>query len=141
MKAGERICAFSNPRGFTLIEILVALLLLGMAIVPMLNAFAPAMLSIGGEEETTVFTSQARGTLNRIASLDFNTLSANLGTSVDLAALFGSAAEADKEAFSFKNVNYSPIVSITDVSGGIGGLLEITTTIDHIVMKTLKAEY
>ena len=60
-----------NNKGFTLLEILIAIIILGIAIVPMLNAFTPSIKSIGIEEETMIFTNQVRGTLNRLAGLDF----------------------------------------------------------------------
>ena len=131
----------SNNKGFTLFEIILAVLLLAIAIVPMLNAYSPAIFSIKGEEETAVFTNQARSTLNRTVALGFTTLDSNKGNPVNLAVLFGSTEEADKETFSLKDTSYTPVVSISDVSGGDGGLLEITMTVDRVTLKTLKAEY
>lgn len=131
----------SNNKGFTLFEIILAVLLLAIAIAPMLNAYSPAIFSIKGEEETAVFSNQARSTLNRTVALDFATLDDNKGNPVDMATLFGSAAEATKETFSFKGTSYTPVVSISDVSGGDGGLLEIIATVDRITLKTLKTEY
>lgn len=122
-------------KGFTLVEIMIAVLLLAIAIAPMVSAFAPALLSTGGEEEMVVFTNQVRGTLNRVISLDFETLNSNKGPYV-LATLFGS-----EETFEFRGENYTPTVAITDESEGAGGLLEITVTLDRVILKTLKAEY
>jgi len=133
--------AFMKEKGFTLIEILIAVLLLAIAIVPMLDAFKPAIFSTIGEEESAVFSNHARGTLNRISAFSFTALSANSGYAVDMATLFGSQAEADKETFSHKGTNYTPTVDITDVSGGDGGVFEITVSIDFVSLKTLKAEY
>ena len=130
--------SISDKKGFTLFEIILAVLLLAVAIIPMLNAYSPAIFSIKGEEETAVFTNQARGTLNRVVALDFATLDDHKGNPVNLTALLGSAAE---ETFSFKGTNYIPVVSISDVSGGDGGLLAITTTVDRVTLKTLKAEF
>ena len=73
--------------------------------------------------------------------LDFDTLSSNQGATVDLATLFGTAAEAAKESFTFKGENHTPTVAITDASGGAGGLLQLTVTISHIHLTTLKAKY
>ena len=131
----------SNKKGFTLFEIILAVLLLAIAIVPMLNAYSPAIFSIKGEEETAVFTNQARSTLNRVAALDFTTLDDNKSTPVNLTALFGSSEEAEKETFSLKGTSYTPVVSISDVSGGDGGLLEIIATVDRISLKILKTKY
>lgn len=130
-----------NNKGFTLVEIIIAVALLAIAIVPMVSAYGPAIFSTSTEEETAVFTNQARGTLNRVAALDFPILDNNQGNPVDLVTLFGSAAEAAKETFSLEGNTYTPMVAIADVSGGLGGLLEITVTLDQVSLITLKTEY
>ena len=124
-----------------MVEIVVAVLLLAIAIVPIVGAFGPAIFSTGAEEETAVFTNQVRGTLSRVLTLDFATLNSNQGDPVNLATLFGTQAEADKETFSLKGASYTPTVAIIDASGGAGGLLELTVTLDHVSLKTLKGEY
>jgi prepilin-type N-terminal cleavage/methylation domain-containing protein len=130
-----------NCRGFTFLEILLVVLILAIAIVPMVRAFAPAVLTASADEETAVFHNQARGTLNRVMAFDFDTLNNNQGDPVNLAALFGSAAEADKETFSFKGKNYTPIVAITDASGGLGGLLQLSVTLEQVRFATRKSQY
>ena len=130
-----------SNKGFTLLEIIFAVLLLAIAIVPIMNAYAPAIFSTAGEEERAVFTNRARATLNRVAALEFSRLNDNLGNPVDLATLFGSAEEAAKETFALKGTSYTPAVAITDQGGGDGGLLEVEVTINYVSLKTLKAEY
>jgi prepilin-type N-terminal cleavage/methylation domain-containing protein len=130
-----------NSRGFTFLEIMLVVLILAIAIVPMVRAFAPAVLTASTDEETAVFANQARGTLNRVMALDFDTLENNQGDPVDLATLFGSAAEAGKETFSYKGKNYTPTVVITDASGGLGGLLQLTVTAEQVRFATLKSQY
>jgi prepilin-type N-terminal cleavage/methylation domain-containing protein len=136
---GHRI--IHNHNGFSLFEIILAVLILAVAIVPMLNAFSPAIFATTAQEETAVFINQARGTLNRAAALDFDTLSSHQGNPVNLAALLGSQAEADKEAFTFRGQTIIPAVAITDFSAGAGGLLELTASIADVRVSTLKAEY
>ena len=130
-----------TSKGFTFLEIVLVVLILAIAIVPMVRAFAPAVLTASADEETVVFANQARGTLNRVMALDFDTLSINLGDPVDLAALFGCVAEADKETFSYKGKNYTPTVAITDASESLGGLLQLTVTLEHVRFATLKSQY
>jgi len=137
----QRHHILQNHNGFTLFEIILAVLILAVAIVPMLNAFSPAIFATTAQEETAVFINQARGTLNRIAVLDFETLSSPQVNPVDLAALLGSQAEADKETFTFKGQAVIPAVAIADVSGVAGGLLELTASIAAISVSTLRAEY
>ena len=129
----------SNRNGFTLFETVLAVVILAIAIAPMLQAFGPALLATASEETTIVLTNYARQTLNRVAALDFTTLNdlvqAGQANPVDLAYLFDDG----EESFTFKGTSYVPTVAITDASGGNGGLLEITTTISPVTLKTLKA--
>jgi prepilin-type N-terminal cleavage/methylation domain-containing protein len=131
-----------NRRGFTLFEIILALLILAVAIVPMMNAFAPALLATGQGEEQAVLTGQARRTINRLTDLDFRSLDANRGnplTAEQLIALFGNQAEVDKESFVYLGATYAPVVAIADASGGSGSLLELTVTLKTVSLQTLKA--
>ena len=133
---------FHNQRGFTLFEIILALLILAIAIVPMMNAFAPALLATGQGEEQTVLTGRARQTMNCLLDVDFPTLDANKATpltTAKLIALFGSQAAAEKENCVYLVTTYTPVVAITDVSGGAGGLLELTVTLKNVTLQTLKA--
>jgi prepilin-type N-terminal cleavage/methylation domain-containing protein len=136
----------STDEGLTLIEVAVALLILSIAITPLMGSFRAALTTAGSEERQAVFTNQARGTLYRIAALDFADLNGNQGNPVDLAVLFGSAtepkpAEAAKEEFVFQGITYTPQLAISDASGGVGGLLELSVTVAEINLKTLKADY
>ena len=136
----------SNDKGLTLIEVAVALFILSIVIIPLMDSFRTALVTTGGEERQAVFTNQARGTLYRIAALDFTDLNSNQGNPVDLAVLFGSTtdpkpAEAAKEAFNYRGKTYTPTVVISDASGGAGGLLELSVTIAEINLRTLNAEY
>jgi len=142
-----------NRRGFTLFEIFLALFILAIAIVPMMNAFAPSLLSSAYEEEQAVLTGRARQTLNRLADLDFPMLDAHRGNPVNLLTLFGSQAEADKESFAYLGNTYTPITAIcttnasgipvpdcvTDAGDGTSGLLELTVTLGTVRLQTLKA--
>jgi prepilin-type N-terminal cleavage/methylation domain-containing protein len=134
-------CTLADNCGYSLVEVLVAIFILAIAIVPMVDAFKPALISTGSNERLAVFANQARGTLNRAVSLDYATLNNHLGSPVDLGSLFGSGSEAAKETFTFKGTSYLPTLSIADASAGAGGLLEIMVTIEEATFKTLKAEY
>ena len=122
-----------NSWGFTLFEIFLALLILAIAIIPMVNAFAPALLSSGQEEEQTVLTGKARSTMNGLLELDFRTLDVNKGNPAYFVNLLGDQAATDT------------LVSVTDVSGidaqgnPIGGLLELKVTLKNVRLRTLKA--
>ena len=130
-----------SDHGFSLVEILIALVILTLGIVPLINAIGPAVNTTTAHAQFSVSTNQARATLNRIWSLDFASLNTHQGDPVDLTSLFGSAAEADRENFQFNGKFYTPTVAISDASGGAGGLLQLTVTIDQVRLTTLKADY
>jgi competence protein ComGC len=129
-----------NP-GFTLFEIILAIVILVLAIIPIMQAFGPAIFATGTEEAVSVFTNQARHTMSRILTVDYRTLNDLVLNSqanpVNLDALFGTG----QEAFSFRGIAYAPTVVITDAGGGAGGLLEISVRAEQITIKTLKANY
>jgi len=122
-----------NSWGFTLFEIFLALLILAIAVIPMVNAFAPALFSSGHEEEQAVLTGKARSTMNGLLELDFRTLDVNKGNPAYFVNLLGDQAATDT------------LVSVTDVSGidaqgnPIGGLLELKVTLKNVRLRTLKA--
>lgn len=124
-----------------MLEIILTLLILAIAIVPMMNAFAPALLVTGQGEEVVVLTGQARRTLNRLVDLPFPTLDSNRGNPANLVALFGNQTEADKESFVYLNTTYTPVVAIADASGGTGGLLGLTVTLKGVSLRSQKANY
>jgi prepilin-type N-terminal cleavage/methylation domain-containing protein len=128
-------------RGFSLLELLLVLMLLAVAIVPMLNAFRPALMSQSTEQAWLVFHNRARGTLSRVMSLPFSTLYAARSNQVNLVTLFGGAGEAAKESFVFSGTNWQPRVAIIDASGGTGGLLQVSVSLQDVTLKALTSEY
>ena len=130
-----------NDRGFSLAEILIAVTILTVAIVPIINAIGPAVKATAAEAQFSVFTNQARATLNRLLTIDFAILNANQDAAADLSNLFGSATEANLENFLLDGNSYTPTVTITDASDGAGGLLQLTVTINQVRLTTLKADY
>nr|WP_320015246.1 hypothetical protein [uncultured Desulfobacter sp.] len=129
------------PNGYMMMDLMVAMLLLAIAVGPMINAFFPSFAAMNYERRTSVMTAGAMGTLNRVAALCYETLNANLGSPANLSALLGSVSAATQETVVFNGQAHVPVVTVTDYSGGVGGLLEITVTLDTIVFKTLKAQF
>ncbi len=130
-----------NQKGDFLLELTMALAILGMAMVPMIAALDTGVFPVGFQTDRAVFVNRARATLNRVAGLDFSLLAANQGNPADLVALFGSAAEAAKENFVLRGSTITPTVAITDASGGTGGLVEIRATAGDLTLAVLKADY
>ena len=160
----------TSESGFTLFEILMAVVLLAIAIAPIVAAFKPALFATSGEEELSVFTHRARGTLNRLMTFDFQVHQKYLdtyGNTVDLEDFFevagadNPADEAQKEIFPYPPDSdypddlYTPQVTIQiydadgddnlECPGSVNytecGILEITVTVANVSVQTLKAEY
>ena len=129
-----------NARGFLMMDLMIAILLMAIALGPMINSFFPSFTAMDSQGRRAVMTAGAQGTLNRVAGRTYDSLKLYIGTSPTLAALLGGPAAA-QETVSFKGQSYLPVVTITDASGGSNGLLEISVTLDTIVFKTLKAAY
>jgi prepilin-type N-terminal cleavage/methylation domain-containing protein len=147
----SRLRSLRNNHGLTLIELTIAVFILGLAIVPMMDAFGSARQSVKVEEQTTVFAFQAMSTLSRIADLDYDDLLNNQGNSVDLSILFGSPTnpkpdEAAKESFILRGETYIPEISIAhytdpDTGEAIAGALVLTARIQHVSLTNVKVDH
>ena len=129
-----------NSYGFTLFEIIIALFIISIAVVPMMKSFGPAMKAGAFVEKTAVLTNQARATMERMLVLDFDTLKLKVDDSQPLSgnAVFGDS----NESFTFEGASYAPEITIIDSSGDTSKtLLTLTVAIDDISVSTLKAEY
>jgi hypothetical protein len=135
----------SNSSGFTVAEIIIATAIISIAIVPMMKAFGPAIMATGSVEKTTVITNQARRTMDRLLSLDFDTLKKKIGTR-PCNDIFDDPG--DPCTFIFKGIDYTPVIKIIDASGD-ETLLELQVAIDGLIVgktgknyfSTLKADY
>ncbi len=103
----------SQSSGFTLFEIILALFIISLAIIPMMTSFGPAMMTSAAVEKTAVMTNQARATMERLLALDFDTLKSKVDESQPLS---GSSVFGDPdETFTFKGSTYSPAITIRDL--------------------------
>jgi prepilin-type N-terminal cleavage/methylation domain-containing protein len=126
--------------GFTLFEIIIALFIISIAVIPMMKSFGPAMSTAAIVEKTAVMTNRVRATMERLLVLDFDTLQSKVDDSQPLSgnAVFGDT----QETFAFEGSSYSPEITIIDSSGDASKtLLTLTVAIEDISVSTLKAEY
>lgn len=135
-RPGER-----KAGGFTLVEVLFVLVIVAVVALPMVTAFAPSQATAQAEEKQTVILNRARGTLNRVLTLEPDALSDAAGRSVSLRELFGSQSEADREVLLYRGSTYTPVVTVEDASGGTGGLYAVTVELDDVTLRTMVVEY
>lgn len=126
--------------GFTLFEIIIALFMISIAVIPMMKSFGPAMSTAAIVEKTAVLSNQARATMERLLVLDFDTLKSKTDLSQPLTGdnVFGDS----NETFTFKGDSYSPSITITDASGDASKtLLDLTVAVESLSISTRKADF
>jgi len=130
----------SPSSGFTLFEIIMALFIISIAVIPMMKSFGPAMSTAAIVEKTAVLSNQARATMERLLALDFDILKLKVDESQPLSGndVFGDS----DETFTFKQASYTPSITITDASGDASKtLLDVTVALDSVSISTRKADY
>jgi len=136
--------ASSHPPGFTLFEIIVAIFILSLSVIPMMESFGPAMMSSASVEKKAIIANQARGTMERLRSVDFHTLSSK---TLEPQPILASAVFGDvEETFTFEGIEYSAKITIDyepeDASGDASEkLLRLTVALENVSLVTLKADY
>jgi prepilin-type N-terminal cleavage/methylation domain-containing protein len=130
----------SHSSGFTLFEIIMALFVISIAIIPMMQSFGPAMMAASAVEKKMVLINQARATMERLLAIDFGTLSLKAD---DTQPLSGNDVFGDSdETFTFEADTYSPEITISDVSGdATKTLLELAVALEGVSLFTRKADY
>ena len=142
----------SSSSGFTLFEIIMAMFIISIAVIPMMQSFGPAMMTAGAVEKTSVLTNQARATMERMLALDFDTLRSKVDeaqpiTVYDVFGVPTDPADPDypdypDDIFEFEGVSYTPAITITDASGDASKtLLDLTVSLAGMSVSTSKAEY
>lgn len=137
----RRATTSRSRSGFSLVEILLAMTILVVALVPMMLALSPANELAREEERTMVLANTARGTMKLLLATDYSALLAHASNRVDLASLLGSQAAADAEAVSVGGTRYEPAVGIEDASGGTGGLLRVVVQLDDVELEAWRADF
>jgi len=130
----------SDSSGFTLFEIVIAIFIVSIAVIPMMESFRPAMMSGKNVEKSAVMTNHARGTMERLLLVDFDTLSSKVDEAQPLSGndVFGDV----EETITFEDDSYSPEITISDASGDASKtLLTLTVSLEDITFSTLKADY
>ncbi len=130
----------SLSSGFTLFEIILAMLIISIAIIPMMQSFAPAMMATAKTEKKLVMSNRARATMERLLALDFDILKSKVDDSQPLTGndVFGDS----EENFTFKETSYAPSITISDASGdGSKTLLDLNITLENTSISTKKADY
>jgi len=98
------------------------------------------MMSSKNVEKSVVMANQARGTMERLLLVDFDTLSSKVDEAQPLSGndVFGDV----EETITFEDDSYSPEITISDASGDASKtLLTLTVSLADITFSTLKADY
>jgi len=72
----------TDNKGFSLIEMMIAVAIIGIALVPMYGSLAVSFQARTASEERTVLMNSARAKMEEILAMDFNLVDATLSDSV-----------------------------------------------------------
>lgn len=104
----------SGKNGFTLIEVVIFILLLGIALVPLIGVLGNALYSSAGHHAVRTATYLAQGLMEEVTGRDFEDIESFTLGEGDLSPLHpGSAAEVDVSYVNAEDFNL-PVEAETD---------------------------
>ncbi len=133
----SKLKSLSGERGFSLVELLMAMAIMIIALVPLMDSITASFQSMHVGEENTMLVNYAREKMEDVLAMDFSsvTVSTPSGTPTAL---------SDTVTVLGKTVNRNVLVDLYDGDGDFtpdSDLKKITVIIEGIQQETLKADY
>lgn len=125
-----------REKGFTLLELLITILIMGLALVPMVDSFAVSVRSTHIAEETALLTHSARAKMDELLAMSFADIP--LGKPVPLGDASGLT---DKVSILGTGILREVSVVLHDGDGDgfvDADLKKITVQMKHVRLDTLK---
>ncbi len=127
--------------GFTLTELLVVIVILAIAVIPMIEAFAPARRAGPLPQQRTTLIYETEGILNQVLDLPYAEVAAYQASPVTLLPVLAARNGTTTTGVVYRGTTYTPTLKLTDAGGGTGGLVMVTVTVDDETLTALKAQY
>ncbi len=70
--------------GFSLLELLIAIVIMGIALVPLIDAFAVSYLAGSTSQQSTLLLNHSRAKMEEILAMEFNLVDAGLSDTVSV---------------------------------------------------------
>lgn len=130
--------SYRSSRGITLLEVLIATLILSIIIFPLFISFTAASRSNTDAEKTGVSTYYAQGKLEEVLAMNFSDINVSSPQGTPVASL------SDTVTIQGRTVNRNVYVDLYDGDGDANpdaDFKKITVTLDAISLNSLMADY
>jgi len=133
----NQLKSLSGARGFSLVELILAMVIMIIALVPLMDSITGSLQSTHLSEENTVLVNYVREKMEDVLAMTF--------TDVDVSAPAGTpTALSDTVSVFGKTVDRNVLVELYDGDGDStpdSDLKKITVVIEDIQQVTLKADF
>jgi prepilin-type N-terminal cleavage/methylation domain-containing protein len=132
-----KICRLSKEKGFSLIELLLALTIMMIALVPIMDAISASFQYAKAGKESTIILNYAREKMEDVLAMSFDTvpISASPGTPTSL---------SDTVTVTGNTLNRFVLVDLYDGDGDSipdSDLKKVTVILQEVQYETLMANY
>jgi prepilin-type N-terminal cleavage/methylation domain-containing protein len=132
-----KICRLSKEKGFSLIELLLALTIMMIALVPIMDAISASFQYAKAGKESTIILNYARAKMEDVLAMSFDTvpISASPGTPTAL---------SDTVTVTGNTLNRFVLVDLYDGDGDSipdSDLKKVTVILQEVQYETLMANY
>ena len=130
--------SYRSNRGITLLEVLIATLILSIIIFPLFISFTAASRSNSDAEKTGASTYYAQGRLEEVLAMNFSDINVSSPQGTPIASL------SDTVTIQGRTVNRNVYVDLYDGDGDTNpdvDLKKITVAVDTISLNSLIADY
>jgi prepilin-type N-terminal cleavage/methylation domain-containing protein len=129
-----------DRRGYSLVEVVLALAIMGIAMVPIIDSFALSYKTIGhsqtGLSDTALAVNLAREKMEELMAMEFNAVDATLSDTVTVS---GNAVNRDVKVEPFDGNGNGIVDSVADPMDN--NIKKITVTVGSVQLQTLKVRY
>lgn len=135
-QSSKRLC--HNNIGITLLEVLIATLIISVIVFPLFISFTSASISNSNAERTAASTHFAQGKLEEVLAMDFADIGVSSPQGTPVPAL------SDTVIIQGRTVNRNVYVDLYDGDGDAipdTDLKKITVTVDDTSLNSLMADY
>jgi prepilin-type N-terminal cleavage/methylation domain-containing protein len=133
----NQLQSLSGKRGFSLVELLLAMVIMVIALVPLMDSITASLQSTRFSEENTIIINYAREKMEDVLAMNFSSITVSVPSG-------NPTVLSDTVTVLGKTVNRDVVVELYDGDGDSipdADLKKITVKIEDVQQDTLKANF